>query len=459
MERDQRYMAESEPVHILYIGDDAGEACLFKRKLEQAGYIVHVAGGDQDGLTACLAGRYDVVVVNQLAADQGLAIIQQLAAQRPLPPTIIITRSGHEAVVGQALELGVGHYLIKDAGGGYLELAPVVIRQALHQKQLADERQQALDELKRVNSELAVLNVVGQKISSTLDLDQVLSNVLDEVRHLLGIVAASVWLVDADTGELVCRQNTGPHSQVLRGWRMPLGQGTVGWVVLNNQSLIIPDTREDARHFKGVDRRTGIELRSILNVPLRVKEKVIGVLQVVDTQVGRFGMDDLNLLEPLAASAAIAIENARLYEQAQLEIAERKRVEEALRHRTEELQARNEELDAFAHTVAHDIKGLAAPIVGYALMLEEDFERLSADEAKEYLRAISRNGRKMSAVIDELLLLAGVRSMQPPSAPLDMAAILAEVLQRLRDLIVESQAQISLPQSWPVAEGYAPWIE
>lgn len=452
-------MSESEPVHILYIGDDAGDARLVKGRLEQAAYIVHVAGDDQDGLAGYIAGRYAAVMVDRRAAAKGLETIRQLAAQSPLSPLIIIVPLGNEAVIGQAMELGVSHYLIKDVEGGYLELAPVVIRQALHQKRLDDERRQALDELKRVNSELAVLNVVGQKISSTLDLDQVLSNVLDEVRHLLGIVAASVWLIDADTGELVCRQNTGPHSQILRGWRMPLGQGTVGWVVLNNQSLIIADTRQDPRHFKGVDRRTGIELRSILNVPLRVKEKVIGALQVVDTRVGRFDMDDLNLLEPLAASAAIAIENARLYEQAQLEIAERKRVEEALRHRTAELQARNEELDAFAHTVAHDIKGIAGRIVGYTLLLEEDFDQLPADEAKEYLGTISRSGRKMSAIIDELLLLAGVRSMRPQTAPLDMAAIVAEVLQRLHDLIAESQAQIILPQSWPLAEGYAPWIE
>jgi len=79
---------------------------------------------------------------------------------------------------------------------------------------------------------------------------------------------------------------------------------------------MVPDTRADERHFKDVDRQTGLALRSILGVPLRVKEDVIGVLQVVDTEVDRFSPTDLTLLEPLAASAAIAIENAQLYEQA-----------------------------------------------------------------------------------------------------------------------------------------------
>jgi PAS domain S-box-containing protein len=72
----------------------------------------------------------------------------------------------------------------------------------------------------------------------------------------------------------------------------------------------------DPRHFKGVDRETGLSLRSILSVPLRVKDGVVGVIQVVDAAVGRFGSADLRLLESLASTAAIAVENARLYEEA-----------------------------------------------------------------------------------------------------------------------------------------------
>jgi two-component sensor histidine kinase len=87
-------------------------------------------------------------------------------------------------------------------------------------------------------------------------------------------------------------------------------------VASRGEGIIAPDVLVDERHFKGVDEMTGLALRSILTVPLRAREKVIGVLQVVDTRVNRFNSADLALLESLAATAAIAIENARLYEQA-----------------------------------------------------------------------------------------------------------------------------------------------
>jgi PAS domain S-box-containing protein len=151
--------------------------------------------------------------------------------------------------------------------------------------------------------------------SSTLELDQVLVTVLEEVRRLLAVAACSIWLIDPETDELICRQATGPQNEIVRGWRLAPGKGIAGWVAHHGESLIVPDTRTDERHYKGVDRETGLALCSILSVPLRVVEKVIGVLQVVDTEVDRFDTADLAFVEPLAAAAAIAIENAQLHQQ------------------------------------------------------------------------------------------------------------------------------------------------
>ena len=143
-----------------------------------------------------------------------------------------------------------------------------------------------------------------------------LAIVLEEIRHALNVVACSVWLIDPDGGDLVCRQATGSESDIVRGWRLAPGKGIVGWVVGHGESMVVPDTRADERHVQTVDREIGVELRSILSVPLRVTQGVIGAIQVLDTHVGRFTAADLALVEPLAATAAVAIENARLYEEA-----------------------------------------------------------------------------------------------------------------------------------------------
>jgi len=303
----------------------------------------------------------------------------------------------------------------------------------------------AEEALQQRNRELALLNRASQALGSTLDLDRVLVAVLEEVRRLLDVVASSVWLIDPETDELVCWHATGPRSDVVRGWRLALGEGLVGWVAHSGEGQIVLDTRANGRHFVGVDQQVGLEMRSILSVPLRVKEDVIGAIQVLDTDVNRFSAADLTLLESLAASAAIAIDNARLVE--------------ALRRYTTELKARNEDLDAFAHTVAHDLKGPLAFVVGLAEVLGEECTTMLDEERRRYLRRMAQSGRKMSSIIDELLLLAGVRQMEVEMGPLDMASIVAEAQQRLAHVIEAQQAQVILPETWPVALGYGPWVE
>ncbi len=178
------------------------------------------------------------------------------------------------------------------------------------------ERKQAEAALQRRNNELALLNHASQAFNSTLDLDVVLVTILEGVRYLMKVVGVTIWLINPETHELVCQQASGSGSENLCGWRLASGQGIAGWTVNHNESVIVADTRADSRHFHGVYQQLGVELRAILSVPLRIKEGVIGVLQVVDAEVNRFEPTDLNLLEPLASTAAIAIENARLYIQA-----------------------------------------------------------------------------------------------------------------------------------------------
>jgi PAS domain S-box-containing protein len=206
----------------------------------------------------------------------------------------------------------------------------------------------AEEALRRRNRELELLNRASRVFISSFDLDQVLVAVLEDVRDLLGVAACSIWLIDPETGELVCRQATGPGSEIVRGWRLAPEQGIVGWVARTGEALIVPDTQAEERHFDAIAQQIGLEIRSLLSVPLQAKEDVIGVLQVVHTTAGRFGITDRTLLESLAGTAAITIENARLYELAQQEIAERTRVEREVHLRNRELELLNRVIAASA---------------------------------------------------------------------------------------------------------------
>ncbi len=130
-----------------------------------------------------------------------------------------------------------------------------------------------------------------------------------------------------------------------------------------------------------------------------------------------------------------------------------------LQQANRELQKRLEELDAFAHTVAHDLKNPLTRIIGYAELLEGEFDTLPEEDLRGFLGVIARGGRKMENIIDELLLLASVREGEVESQPLDMSDIVKEVQRRLGHVIEGSQAQIIEPESWPAALGHGPWIE
>ncbi|OQY19675.1 MAG: hypothetical protein B6I35_11395 [Anaerolineaceae bacterium 4572_32.2] len=130
-----------------------------------------------------------------------------------------------------------------------------------------------------------------------------------------------------------------------------------------------------------------------------------------------------------------------------------------LRRLNTKLQAHNVELDAFAHTVAHDLKSPLTLIVGFAEILKEEYATLAGEALHSHLQKIVFNGRKMSNIIDELLVLAGVRQMEAETSPLDMGSIVAEAQERLSVMVNKHQAEIVSPDTWPVALGYGPWIE
>jgi signal transduction histidine kinase len=141
------------------------------------------------------------------------------------------------------------------------------------------------------------------------------------------------------------------------------------------------------------------------------------------------------------------------------DITERKQAEEALRAQNEQLQARNKELDAFARTVAHDLKNPLGALTTIAEILLEDYTHMPAEKLGEYLQSIVRGGQRASQIVESLLLLAGVRQRTITLEPLDMAAIVTESLQRLAGMIELYQAEIIMPATWPAVLGYAPWVE
>jgi signal transduction histidine kinase len=137
----------------------------------------------------------------------------------------------------------------------------------------------------------------------------------------------------------------------------------------------------------------------------------------------------------------------------------REHLEDLVQARTAELKARNEELDAFAHTVAHDLTNSIQLNLGYTEVLNEDYAVLPQTVIQQSLQALAETSHKMHNIIAELMLLYGVRKQEVERVPLDMPSIVEEAQKRLVHMIQKTDAEIIAPDAWPIAIGYGPWVE
>ncbi|HID99155.1 MAG TPA: response regulator [Thiotrichaceae bacterium] len=149
------------------------------------------------------------------------------------------------------------------------------------------------------------------------------------------------------------------------------------------------------------------------------------------------------------------------YLQQQLEVKntelETKNVE--LETKNAELEAKNAELDAFSYTVAHDLKNPLSHLIGMSDLLQNEFSENLSQQGYQCLQHIFKSSYKMIEIINALLLLASVSKQAVKLAPLDMGEILYRVEQRLSSMLQQYEGEIIMPKEWPVALGYAPWLE
>jgi PAS domain S-box-containing protein len=143
-------MSSEKPIRILIMEDDPGQARLAQRALQRVGYAVEVAGDGDTGLALCATGLYDVLMVDhQMPGKGGLEVLHAMAQRGVLPPTIMVTGHGDEAVAVEAMKLGASDYVVKDVDGRYLTLLPTVVARALHRQRLEAEKRQAEEMLQQ----------------------------------------------------------------------------------------------------------------------------------------------------------------------------------------------------------------------------------------------------------------------------------------------------------------------
>ena len=159
---------------------------------------------------------------------------------------------------------------------------------------------------------------ISRDLASTLDLDTLLSDIVHAAADITSAEAASILLYDDTARQLYFQIATNIDEPTMRGLVVPLDNSIAGWIVTNRQSVRIDDAHKDERFFGDVDQTIDYSTKSLLGIPLITKNKVVGVLEVVNKKRGKFTDADESILTVLGAQAAVAIENARLFQQSDL---------------------------------------------------------------------------------------------------------------------------------------------
>jgi signal transduction histidine kinase len=240
-----------------------------------------------------------------------------------------------------------------------------------------------LQESEQRAHQLSTLNEITRQLTSTLEQEPLLQNILENAVNILNCEAGTLFLVDEQTGELIFRVTVGPVAGNLLGQRLPPGTGIVGRAMQARAPMIENDAQRSSARFEGADKQTGFVSRSLLAVPMQIKDRVLGVIEVINRRDGLpFVPDDQNLLTAFAGQAAVAIENARLLALTDQELAARVEELQVMGRIDRELNASLEIDRALRITLEWAMRQSSAE-AGLIGMVEEDHLRIMAQQGYE----------------------------------------------------------------------------
>jgi signal transduction histidine kinase len=288
--------------------------------------------------------------------------------------------------------LGIGS---RDASVTYSRVQLDLLQAIADQTAGAIVKARLLQETQQRAYQLSTLNELTRQLTSTLELEPLLQNILENSVSILNCEAGSLFLVDEQTDDLIFKVTVGPPTSAeLIGQRVPAGSGIVGRAALERRPVVENQAQMSPARFAGPDQQTGFTSKSLLAVPLLFKDRVIGVIEVINRKDGLpFVEDDKTLLSAFAGQAAVGIENARLFTLTDQELATRVEELSVMQRIDRELNASLEISRAMHITLEWAMRQSKAD-AGLIGMLAGEKLRVMADQGYEDL-----NGRFADGVL------------------------------------------------------------
>jgi signal transduction histidine kinase/FixJ family two-component response regulator len=275
---------------------------------------------------------------------------EELGFNIPLEAIQYVPLLSREQMVGTLAFVSRRQAPLDETDWTLLRSVASIVAVAVENTYLLESAQQQVDDL-------IALNEIGRALSSTLDLEQVLKQTTLLIQRALLSEVALLWLLDEASQELVLIAASGLENSLVTGYRLPLDQGLVGQVARTGEPRIVADMTEDEAFLTPFPQLSHYQLHSILSMPVQVKGKTIGVMQTLHQTVNRFDQNDLRLAYSMVSSVGIAVENARLFNQAQISS---RRLEGMVAQRTKQLAEEKEKSEAILAGMADGLLVLDA---------------------------------------------------------------------------------------------------
>jgi signal transduction histidine kinase len=333
-------------------------------------------------------------------------------------------RSATVRACESAVLLEIDRQVFREVAQRHPTLAAKLVAQLTSRRRQADQR--AIAELRQTNERLS--KKVGQleqtleitrELTTMVSLEPLLHKIVSLAADLTGSASSSILLLDSRTGELHFRAASSDPSGKLRSFPVPVDDSVAGSVLVTGEPAIISDVQYDDRHYDLVSQSVGVDVRSLLAVPLQIKNRRIGVLESINKRgEANFDQEDLETLTTLAAQAAAIIENAQLVE--------------ALRQAYERLDELDRMKSDFIAIASHELRTPLSLIVGYAAVLRDQL----GEQAGPQLDAVWRAAMRLRQIIETMLNLRYLETGEVELTPhvIDLRQVVQTACEAYRSL-------------------------
>lgn len=399
-------------MRILHLEDDSSDALIIARTLRRVAPdvdIVHVSSADEFR-RAVEAGNQDAAIVdNGVPGFNARAALAYAHEQRPDLPVIVCSGAASNGEIIDYISAGAADFVLKDALWQFNSVLPRVVEAA--------QQHARLEQLQHHQRAMHQLIDVVQQLSLARDLDSVMKIVRHAARELTGADGATFVLRDHDKCFYADEEAISP---LWKGQRFPLQACISGWAMLNKQSVAIEDIYADARIPADAYRPTFV--KSLAMVPIRTHEP-IGAIGNYWAQRHQPTAEELELLQSLANTTAVAIENVQLYAE----------LEQRVAQRTQELEQANRELEAFSYAVSHDLRAPLRSVSGQLQIIVEDFMPQLPEAVSNRIEQARLQAQRMNLLINDLLRLSQLNQAPLNLEPINLSDVVNTALARLHN--------------------------